>query len=258
MTYLTHTVSLLHISLMAVMFLIGMWLISKNITPRFRSLPALEAISELVGRCVESGRPLVFTLGYASLNTSSAAIAVAGLAIYEEVMKQSIDKGAEVITIINSPEHIPLLRGIAEDAYLSKGRPEEVKPENLIFIGGGQFSQIAATIGILDAKNAGALVYTGAIGGADTPIYGEHAGTIGAMSLGGMTNVAAWPWITSIYDYSLLGEDVLAAGCVLSKKPILTTTIWSGDFYRYFLVGIILVGAIASWMGIDVSIFFAS
>ena len=231
---------------------------SKNITPSFRSLPALEAIPELVGRCVESGRPLLFTLGRASLRTEGAAIAVAGFAIFEEVLKQSIDKGAEVITIINTADHIPILSNIMEEAYLAKGRPEEIKPENLIFIGGGQYSQIAATVGIMNDRNAGAFVYPGGVAGADIPIYGEHAGTIGAMSLGGMTNVAAWPWITSLFDYSLLGEDVLAAGCILSEEPIMTTTIWSGDFYRAFLVGIILVGLFASWMGIDVSNFFTS
>ena len=258
MTSIIHIVPLVHISLIIVLFLICMWLMSKNVTPRFRSLPALESIPELVCRCVESGRPLIFTLGYSSLHTESAAIAVAGFAIFEEVLKQSIDKGAEVITIINSADNIPLFRGLVEEAYRSQGKPEEIKPENLIFIGGGQYSQIAATIGIMDAKKAGALVYPGSVAGADAPIYGEHAGTIGAMSLAGMTNVAAWPWIVSIYDYSLLGEDVLAAGCILSKKPIMTTTIWSGDFYRYVLVVIILVGLIASWMGIDVSIFFSS
>ena len=258
MTYLINITSLMHYSLIVVIFLICMWLTSKNITPHFRSLPALESIPELVGRCVETGRPLVFTLGYGSLRTADAAVSVAGLAIYEEVLKQSIDKGAEVITIINSADHIPLLRGLTEEAYRSKGKPEEIKPENLIFIGGGQYSQIAATIGIMDAKKAGAFVYPGSVAGGDIPIYGEHAGTIGAMSLAGMTNVAAWPWIVSIFDYSLLGEDVLAAGCILSKNPIMTTTIWGGDFYRYALVGIILVGVIASWMGINVSIFFAS
>jgi hypothetical protein len=224
--------------------------------PRFRRLAALEAIPEIIGRCVEMGRPLIFSIGRAALNLASAALAVAGFTILGETMRESIDKGAEVIVIANQAEHIPLLRGIMEESYLLAGIPEEMNPDNIIFIGGGQYAQIAATVGLMDKRNAAGLIFPGGAASADIVIYGEHAARIGAMSMAGMTNIYAWPWIVSTFDYSLLGEDVLAAGCILSGEPMMTSTIWSGDFYRFFLITIIIIALIATWVGIDVTGFF--
>lgn len=231
-------------------------LLSKQRVPKFRTLEPLAAIPELIGRCVEMGRPVLFSIGGAALRTQNAALAEAGFTILTEVMNYAIDGDAEVVVIANTAEHVPLLANLMEQAYLAKGKPDMMKPENLIFIGEGQASRISGMLGAMETRNPGAFIFPGGAAGADSVIYGEHAARIGAMSLAGMTNIYAWPWIVSCYDYALLGEDLLAAGAILSKDPMMISTIWSADLYRYVLVALIIIGIVASWIGIDVSGFF--
>jgi len=145
-----------------------------------------------------------------------------------------------------------------EEAYMMVGKPEEMKPENLIFIGGGTYAQIAALCHTMETRNVAGLIFPGGLSGADSPIYGDYASKIGAMSIIGSTNIYTWPFCVSCYDYYMLGEDVLAAGCILSKEPMMTSSIWSGDLYRFFLVALIIIGFVASWLGIDVIRWFTS
>jgi len=252
-----HTIPLVHILvIIAISYVAARMLLSKQRVPHFRTLEPLAAIPELIGRCVEMGRPVLFSIGGAELRTESAALAEAGFTILTEVMNYSIDGDAEVVVIVNTAEHVPLLTSIMEQAYIAKGKPDMMKSENLIFIGEGQASRISGMLGAMQKWNPGAFIFPGGAAGADSVIYGEHAARIGAMSLAGMTNIYAWPWIVSCYDYSLLGEDLLAAGAILSKDPLMMSTIWSADFYRYLLVALIVIGIVASWIGIDVTGFF--
>ena len=216
--------------------------------PYFRKLPALEAMYESIDRCVEMRRPVLFTLGEASL--SGGAVTVAGLAILQEVATKSAEKGAEVILSIAGADTLPVIDSLMRQAYLAAGKPEEYKPENLIFVGGSQFSNAATMLGLFDTRRPGALIFPGSTGWAQV-VYGEHAAKVGAVSIGALTNTYQIHYAMASYDWLLLCEDFLAAGAMISKEPNLVSNMWAGDIYRYVLVSFVAVSVILTWLGIN-------
>lgn len=257
MTEIIHVIPLIHLlSIVVIAYVTFQQIRSKKYFPKIRDLEPINAIPEMIGRSVEMGRPVLFSVGGASLRTRNAALAQAGFSILSYVLDQSIDLGAEVIIIINSADHIPLIRGLYEEAYIGKGKPQDMNMDNLIFIAQGTWARISGMTNIIETRKPGAFIFPGSAASSDAVIYGEHAARVGAMSMSGMTNVFAYPYATICFDYTLLGEDVLAAGCYLTNDPMMTGNIWSGDIYRYFLIAIMVIGLLATWLRIDVSWLF--
>ena len=134
---------------------------SGRYVPRFRELPALNAIDELIGRCEETGRPLLFTLGEGSL---SSVQVISGLAIFNKVARQIADIGGDLIVCMGKAEQIPVVEGIVEEAYTLAGKPDEVNYDDLQFIGGSQYSQVAGILAIMEERNPGAFLFPGGTG----------------------------------------------------------------------------------------------
>jgi len=229
------------------------YLIKRGRFPMFRPLPGLLAIDECIGRATEMGRPVLFTAGRGELYESGVGTILAGFAILSKVAEECVKKNTELIVGIGTAAHIPIITSIVEQAYLAGGAPENFKPENLIFQGGTQYSQIAGICGILENRRPAAFIATGGFA-ADVCTLGVVARGVGALSISGLTNYYQFPYAVAAYDYWLLGEDLLAASASITKEPGQVANIWSGDLFRFILVGIIILGFIISWLGFDLFI----
>jgi len=254
---ISHTMPGIHFLLFICISALCGWLVrSKKYIPKIRTLPALLAIYESIGRCVEMGRPVLFTVGEISLRSTGSAAALAGFSILDEVTKRSIENGAEIIVSVNAPEHLPIIESILRQSYIFANRIDDFRPENMVFAGGSQFSQIAVLLELMDSRKPGAFIFPGGTGYSRV-IYGEHAAKIGAISIAGIINTWQVVYTVGSYDYWLLAEDFLAAGAILSKEPALISQIWSGDIYRWILIALIIFGILTTWIGIDIGGLFS-
>jgi hypothetical protein len=201
------------------------------------------------------GRPVLYTIGQSTLHGWGTAAALAGFSILQYTAEQCIELGAELIVSITDPTHIPIIDSILQEAYIAAGKPDEFNRNNIVFVGGSQYSQTAALLALMDDRNPGGFVFPGGTGWSRV-IYGEHAARIGAMSIAGINNVWQIPYTVVSYDYTLICEDFLAAGAMLSQHDMQIANIWTGDIYRYILVALTIIGFIASVMGLDTGVLF--
>lgn len=252
-----HFIPLIHFLAIVAISIFSIWQVTINKRiPKLRQLPQLLAIDECIGRCVEMGRPVLFTVGGVSVgSTSGVGPALAGFTILQDTVNKCISKGAQLIVSITSPDHLPIIQSILQESFIAAGNPEGFNQDNIVFVGGSQYSQTAALLGLMDEKNPGGFIFPGGTGWSRV-IFGEHAAKIGAMSIAGINNTYQIPYTVPSYDYTLICEDFLAAGAMISQEPMQIANVYSGDLYRFLLIGIIVLGVLASMVGINLGGFF--
>ena len=57
------------------------------------------------------------------------------------------------------------------------------------------------------------------------------------------------PWFVSMCDFSLIGEEVYAAGAYLSKEPIELGSLVGQDYGKILTSGLIILGYLMSLLG---------
>lgn len=253
MAYLKNIVGLALLALIMVFYVITYWLITrKKVMPKFRTLPGLLALDEIVGRATEMGRPVLHSTGRGALYSSGVGTTLASFVIYGEVARRCAKMKTELITAIGTAEHIPIIQSIAENAYRSENALEELKYENFVFVGGSQSSSNARIFALLEQRKPASFIVTGGYG-ADLCTLGGAGRAAGCLSLCGTTNTYQYPYAVAAYDYWLIGEDFLATAAAISKDPPQVANIWAGDLFRFLLVGLIVIGVVLAWLGFNIS-----
>jgi len=228
---------------------------TKKIMPRFRILPGILALEELVGRAVEMGRPLLYLTGYGSLRSDQGPEQLGSFAIFGETARICAKSGAEIIAGILNQEHIPIITSLAEEAYRRENAMDSLNYNNLIYLGASQYSSNAYLMVTVEQREVVSFIATGWYG-ADMVVKGGVARSAGCLSLGATANPDQYPYLVAAFDYWLIGEDLLSAGAQISKDPGQITNVWAGDYIRFLLISIIIIGSILAWVGFNIQWIF--
>ena len=111
----------------AVFFVLYIWglnMARAGHVPSLRRLPPLEALEEAVGRSVEMGRPVHFTIGRATLFTDQASITFAGLAMLSHLSELTARYGARLVATVAYAEVLPLIQATIQQSYVKEGRAD--------------------------------------------------------------------------------------------------------------------------------------
>ena len=84
---------------------------------------------------------------------------------------------------------------------------------------------------------------------AESLLYAEAGSQIGAIQIAGTTSTAQIPFFIAACDYTLIGEEMFAAGAYLSKDPILNGTVVAQDIMKQALLVVIIVGTVMASTG---------
>lgn len=219
---------------------------------KIRTLPALTAIPEAVGRAAEMGKPVFWTPGISgSLNDSTQGPQVlASISILEYVTEECAKAGVDIAAYCPLPDALPLVEETMRTAYLSQGKPEEFSPEQIVFIS-EQSPYLSGVLGYFQRAQPASNIL---IGGFyyEAVVIGEAGNTIGAMQIGGTNNTHQMPFLVATCDYMLLAEELFAAGAAISDNPDMLGSIRGEDMLKLILVAITAVGFILGAAGITV------
>ena len=209
-----------------------------------RSMPAMAAIPEAVGRCAEMGRPLYWTPGIAgNLNDSTQGPQVlASISIMEYVARECVRAGVTMAAYVPIPDALPLVEETLRTVYMAEGKPEEFDPDMIHFIS-GQSPYLTATLGYFQRERPASNIL---IGGFyyEAVCIGEAGNTINAFQIGGTNNIHQMPFLIATCDYMLLAEEIFAAGASISKDPDLLGSIKGEDYVKMILVALMAIGFI--------------
>lgn len=223
--------------------------------PRIRTIPAVDAIYEGVGRSIEMERPVHFSMGASggALHTSLVSMTLAALMILRHTVKLCARLGSRlIIHIPGQTEAIPLVEGIARDAYIEEGKPEMFMREDLRYHGYSSTSFTQAVAGSYARDGVGLNVMVG-IWYTDCVMPLESSKIYGGLNVGGTARWIMAYAFAMMTDYLLLGEELYAAGAAVSDNPVMVSGIASEEIGKYFSLVILVVGLILMALGVDVA-----
>ena len=215
-----------------------------------RRIAGLDAVDEAVGRATEMGKPIFYLTGRSGITDVST---IAATLILGEIAK----KVASYDTAIKVPHTDPIVMAVCQEitreAYITAGRPDAYKPESNFFVTDDQFGYTAAVDGMMVREKPAACFYMGYYY-AEALLLAETGATTGAIQIAGTDADHQLPFFVTACDYTLIGEELYAAGAYLSKEPVLVGTLRGQDIGKAcLLVGLLIltiVATIGQWISV--------
>lgn len=217
--------------------------------PKIKKIPALDAIKEAIGRSVELGRPINMTPGF-NYYKYGAHIAqqMAAYSILGYVAETCGKLGGELIVTVDMPYLLKTAEQIVREGYISSGNMDNFNPDNVMWVSDQHMPFAIGTIGIMEGRNVGANIFAG-IFWKESLMLGETGSRIGAVQIAATTQQVEF-FITTC-DYVMIGEELYAAGALLSKDPNQITTVIASDYTKLMVIGVVILAVISSIANID-------
>jgi hypothetical protein len=209
---------------------------------KIRTLPAIQAIPEAVGRAAEMGQPVMWTPGIAGgLNDSTQGPqTLASISILEYVTEEAVKAGVKIAAICPLPDALPLVEEAMRTAYMTQGKPEEFDVDSVRFIS-GQSAYMTGTLGYMQRERPASTILMGGFY-YEAVIIAEAGNTIGAMQIGGTNNTHQMPFLVATCDYMLLAEELYAAGAAISQNPDMLGSIKGEDMIKLVIIALTGIG----------------
>ncbi len=108
-----------------------------------------------------------------------------------------------------------------------------------------QFAYVAGVNGIMIRERMATNFFLGYFA-AEALLMTETGNTVGAVQIAGTDAVTQIPFFITTCDYTLIGEELYAASAYLNREPMLLGTLKAQDYFKFFILSIVIVGAILS------------
>lgn len=216
--------------------------------PSIRRLAGLDAVEEAVGRATEMGAPVHFSPGIGNISDNSAPQTFAGLEVLRFVTELTAKYNTEIIVTIRQPNVFPLAQEIVRQGYMAAGRPDMFQEDTVQFLSSEQFAYAAAVMGIMNRRKVAANLMMGAFW-AESLLFAEAGAQVGAIQVAGTASMGQLPFFVAACDYTLLGEELYAAGAYLSQDKVKLGAIGAQDICKAVVMVLVVVGSLMATAG---------
>lgn len=209
---------------------------------------AIKVIEEAVGRATEMGRPVVMNIGGGGLRRGEyAPPTIAGATVLSHVARLTAKYNTKLLVPLStgeSSESIPLATEVVREAYMKEGKIDQFKADDVVLYLPTNASIMALAERELPAANIMVGYYWH-----ESLIFAEAFGRVGAMQVGGTTNLYQIPFFAGACEYVLIGEEVFAVGAFINPTPEMTSSIAVQDIWKIIGAVLIIVGIVAALFG---------
>lgn len=202
-----------------------------------RRIPGLSAVEEAVGRSVEMGRPITFSLGLGGLDV----ITLQALAIAIHVIRLAIRYGTRVIVTMTDPTVYAVTDEAVREAYTAEGRPEAYNIDDVRFLSTEQFAYASAMVGLINRERVASNFMFGQFY-AESLILAEAGYGVGAIQVAGTPSTTQIPFFIAACDYTIIGDEFYAGSAYLTREPVLLGSLIGQDYSKILLLTIIVLG----------------
>lgn len=232
--------------------LMTVWTIHRSKTGQFvvtlRKIAGLEAIDEAIGRSTEMGKPVHFTPGLGDVIGSNAAETFAALEILGYVSNLSARYSTQLVVTIRQPNVFPLAQETVRQSFSAAGRPDLYKEDTVRFISSNQDAYTSGVVGFLHREKAAANIMAGLFMG-ESLLLAEAGAQTGAMQVAITASTSQLPFFVAACDYTIIGEELFAAGAYLSNDKVKLGGIAAQDYFKLGVITVIVLGTIFSSVG---------
>ncbi len=207
-----------------------------------RRIAGLNAIDEAVGRATELGKKVLYVPGIMSLDENQT---IASLAVLGHVARMTARYNTELDVPNKDPLTFAAARETVKEAYMEEGRPDLYNDNLVHYVTYDQFAFTASVSGIMVREKPAANFLIGSFY-AESLLLAETGQSTGAIQIAGTAEIAQLPFFVCACDYTLIGEELYAAGAYLSREPAQLGSIKGQDITKaavglYIIVATILL-----------------
>lgn len=204
-----------------------------------RRIPAIDAIDEATGRAVELGKTISFTSGLSGIGPTLFAC----LEILRHIARKAALFGSKLVVPCIDPEALVLTDVTLQNAYRAENRFSRYDPTAVRFLSSDQFAFASGYMGLIHRERVGSAYLFGSFA-AESLILAEAGQQVGAMQVAGTTSNEQIPFFITACDYTLLGEELYAAGAFLSTNPVQKGALRGQDLAKSAIFAFIVLGVI--------------
>jgi hypothetical protein len=233
--------------LLVLLIVIFFWAVShaKRKGLFIRRIAGLDAIDEAIGRATEMGKPIFYVPGIGSMSSIST---IASAFILGEVSKKVAQYDSQIKVPHYDPIVMTVCKEVVKQSYMEAGRPDSYRDDLNFFVSQDQFSYAASVDGMISREKPAACFYMGYFM-AESLLLAEVGATSGAIQIAGTDVEHQLPFFFTACDYTLIGEELYAAGAYLSKEPMLLSALKVQDFGKLVVMVSVFFGMILVSLG---------
>jgi hypothetical protein len=198
-----------------------------------RRIAAVEMISYGVARAAEAGKAIVFTTGISTLGP----VFFACVTLLKSVLMKAKKLHVPVILPQNSPECVAYLESFLEAHEFN----ESACPPSIQFLSEDQFAFASGYMGLVHRHQTETAFLFGQFAG-ESLILSEAGRQVQAFQIAGSVSPEQVPFFICTCDYTLIGEELFAAGAYLSGDKSDIGNLRAQDILKLLLMVLIAGG----------------
>jgi hypothetical protein len=173
-----------------------------------------------------------------------AALSILGL-----VGRLAARLNTKVIATVRFPEVLPLAQEALSKACAAENRSDLYADDSVRYLSQAQFAYAAGTIAIIERENIGASFLLGPFIG-EALILAEVGSANDCYQVSGTALLGNLPFFVAATDYTMIGEEIYAAGAIASGDSTQISTIRGQDMTKAIVLAVMVIGLILKWTGI--------
>jgi hypothetical protein len=154
-----------------------------------------------------------------------------------------LSKIAEVIANYQSriviPNYDPIVYSVIDEvvksAYVKTGRPDAYRAEDVYYLTGRQFAYASGIAGLMAREKPAANFFLGYFM-AEALLLAEAGSMTGAIQIAGTDSISQIPFFIVACDYTLIGEELYAAGAYMGNDVKLLGGLKGQDYVKLVLM----------------------
>jgi hypothetical protein len=210
-----------------------------------RRIAGLNAVDEAIGRATELGKKVLYVPGIQSMDEIQT---IASIAILGHVARATARYGTDLDVPNKDPLTFISAREAVKASYLAEGRPDLYREDMVNYVTYDQFAYTATVSARMIREKPAAIFLVGYFF-AESLILAETGQSTGAIQIAGQADPTQLPFFVATCDYTLIGEELYAAGAYLSREPVLLGSMRGQDFAKALLIVLGLSGIVAVSLG---------
>ena len=203
-----------------------------------RKIPAIDSVEEALGRATELGKSVLYVSG---IGYEGDVQTIAAMNILGNVAEQVAHYDTDIIVPCINPIVMTIEQELVKQAYTRAGRPEDYQENSIFFITTQQFAYASAVCGIMAREKPAANFFMGSFA-AESLLLAETGSSTGAIQIAGTASPSQIPFFIVACDYTLIGEELFAAGAYMSRDPLLLGSLKGQDIAKFVIIILTIIG----------------
>jgi hypothetical protein len=193
-----------------------------------RPLAGVNAIEDAVGRATEMGKPCVYSPGIGFIEDIAT---LASVSILSKISQTVAEYDSRMIIPNYDPIVYSIIDEVVQSAYVKAGRPDAYKAEDVYFLTQRQFAYASGVAGLMSREKPAANFFIGFFM-AESLILAEAGSMTGAIQIAATDSISQIPFFIVACDYTLIGEELYAAGALMGDDAKLLGGLKGQDYVK--------------------------